>query len=228
MRHQLLAALMLLAAPPYAGTGASEPPAKAVATSQGADAAAVCTAQRAENRDRAAGARCTSDQECVQAGQYETGSCDSWVTKPDAEELLRQMRVSTESACRDVAQVLVTPACPAVVGACVSGRCTAKPLKDSTGVVDKAVPAVPEDFQCVATALRRVTSEKKLPGGKVSLRFPLAPDGRPPWFFEAIGRHDPETAVGAARAFGWCRWRLKDGGPIKPGAWGTMSLMLTE
>lgn len=228
MRSLLLASLIVLAAPQHAGTAASEPAAKAAAPSAGADATAICAAQRAENRGRAAGARCTVDQECVQAGQYETGSCDSWVVNPDAEEVRQQMRAATDSACRDLEKVVVTPACPAAVGACVSGHCTAKAVKDSTGVVDRAVPAVPEDFQCVATALRRITAEKKLPNGKVALRFPLTPDGRPPRYFEAVGPVSPDAAVGVARAFGWCRWRLQDGGPIKPGTWGAMSVTLQE
>jgi hypothetical protein len=88
--------------------------------------------------------------------------------------------------------------------------------------------AIPEDFHCVATGLQRVTAEKKLPLGRVELRFPLSADGTPPRYFEAVGPHDPDAAVAVARAFGACRWRLEDGETIPPGAWGTMSITLQE
>jgi dienelactone hydrolase len=224
MRHALSAGLALLALCQHAQAGDSTPvatPAPLLVT----EGDAICTAQRAENRRRAEDARCTVDRECVHAEQYDTGRCDSWVAGPDAEEVLRQLRTATDAACREEGKVVVTPACPAVAGACVGGRCTAKPAKDSKGVAP-SVPALPEDLRCVATALKRITSEQELPLGKVALRFPLTPDGRPPRYFEDLGSVGAEAAVGVARAFGWCRWRLEKGGPIKPGTWGAMTLTL--
>lgn len=190
------------------------------------EASARCAAQRAENRRRAEASRCTADEDCVPTGKYETGSCDAWVTSPDAADALRQMRAATDEACRDVGRVFVTPACLTLAGACASGRCGATPEAASHEPLD--VPALPEDPPCLADALMRVNAETKLPFGRVELRFPLSVDGSPPRYFEAVGPVDPDAAVGVARALSTCRWRLHDGGVIPPGTWGTITIGLRE
>ena len=163
----------------------------------------------------------------MHAGRYETGTCEAWVTRPDADEVLRQMRAATDAACRDMDRVLVGPACPLAIASCVAGSCVGKPSADLPFYITTTA-VLPEDARCLADALRRVTTEKKVPHGSVTLRFPLPSDGSPPWYFEAVGPHDPDLAVAVARVFGRCRWRLDRGGPIPPGAWGSLSLTLRE
>ena len=226
MRRLLVVWFVLLAGCQHAPAPASAPSTPASASSR-VDAE-LCTAQRAENRLRAEATRCAADEDCVRVGRYETGTCDGWLTKPDAEQLLRQMRAATDAACRDLHRVHVAPACPATVATCVAGRCAAKPTTDSSPAIAGMLQAVPEDFRCVATGLQRVTAERKLPLGRVELRFPLSADGSPPRYFEAVGPHDPDAAVGVARALGACRWRLQDGGAIPAAAWGSMSITLKE
>jgi hypothetical protein len=208
-----------------ASAPAPAPPAAASSTRAGAE---FCAAQRADNRFRAEGSSCVADQDCVRVGLYETGTCDAWVTKPDAAQVLRQMRAAADAACRDMDRVQVAPACPPMVATCVVGRCAGKPTAGPFPVVAGAVQAIPEDFNCVANGLQRVTAEKKLPLGPVELRFPLAADGRPPHYFEAVSPHDPDAAVGVARALGTCRWRLQSGGTIPTDAWGSISITLKE
>ena len=84
------------------------------------------------------------------------------------------------------------------------------------------------DGRCMANALRRVTSEKTLPLGTVNLRFPVASDGRPLHYFEAVGPHDPEAAVGVARACNVCRWRLRNGDKLPADAWGSVMFELKK
>jgi len=217
----------VLAGCQHAPGSAPAPATEASASSTRAEAE-LCTAQRAENRLRAEATRCSADEDCVRVGRYETGVCDGWLVSPDAEQLLRQMRAATDAVCRDVDRVHVAPACPALAATCVAGRCVAKPTTDPSPVVTGALEAIPEDFRCVATGLQRVTAERKLPLGRVELRFPLSVDGSPPRYFEAVGPHDPDAAVAVARALGACRWKLQDGGAIPAAAWGSISITLRE
>jgi hypothetical protein len=193
-------------------------------TGHAAEASVRCTTQRAENRRVADASRCGADEDCVQAGRYETGACDAWVTRPDALEVLRRMRVATDDACRDPARIVVVPACLSLSGACISGRCTARLAAIAPGPRD--VVAMPEEPRCVVEALARASAERDLPQGRVELRFPLAVDGSPPRWFEAVGPVDPDAAAAVARAFSTCRWRLRDGGEIPPGTWGTIAVVL--
>lgn len=231
MRLALVAAAVALAACRSPAVRGPQPAAPRRAGGAPAlDQAALCSAQRAENlrRTRAAAA-CAIDEDCVHAGQYETGSCDAWVRRAAADAMFRQMRVTTDAACRDLAKAIVADACPAVEAACLAGHCAGRPA--GAGVATPAgslVPVVPERFRCVASELRKVTSAKKVALGRIELRFPLAPDGRPLRYFEAVGPHDPDAAAGVARAFGACRWRPQNGGAIPPEAWGSMSLTLKE
>jgi hypothetical protein len=223
MRNLLLGAVAVLAA-----CAADSKPAPDRRPTSDVDAAALCAAQRAENRHRAESLSCSRDEDCVRAGQYETGTCDAWVAQLDAAQVRQQMRAATDAACRDMRSVLVTPACRGSVGVCVAGRCAAKPGDDAAVSAVDVVPVVPRDFQCLADALGRVTEEKKkVPAGPVALRFPLIPD-RPPRYFEATAPVHPDTALAVARAFGACLWKPASGAPISPGTWGTMNLVVQE
>jgi hypothetical protein len=223
MRRSLIVWMMLLGACRHAPVPAPSPTGRAAET-QG-EASERCAAQRAENRRVAEASRCTADEDCVRAGKYETGSCDAWVTGPAAEGVLRRMRVATDEACRD-GRVSVTPACMSVAASCVSGRCAVRSAAIARDPLD--VVAVPEDPRCVAEALMRMNAETKLPTGRVELRFPLSTDGTPPRYFEAVGPVDPDAAVEVARASSSCRWRLRDGGAIPPGVWGTVVVGVGE
>jgi hypothetical protein len=167
------------------------------------------------------------DDDCLRAGQYETASCDAWVTQPDAKQQLGQMRAATDAACRDLKSVQVAAACPDATGKCVAGRCMANPSTSLNSFI-AMVDVLPEDMQCIANGMVRVNAEKKLPLGLVQLRFPVPSDGFRPRYFEAIGPHDPEAAVGVARVFGSCRWRMRDGQPIPPGAWGSLPIKISK
>lgn len=227
MRHLLVVSFALLVGCQHVPASSPAPAALSAASSQRADTE-LCAAQRAENRAHAATSRCVADTDCLRVGLYETATCDAWVTKPDALQLLHQMRTLTDAACRVADRVDVAPACEPVVATCVNGRCVGKPATGPSAVVADTAQAIPEDFNCIASGLRRVTAEKKLPLGKVDLRFPLAADGGPPRYFEAVGPHDPDAAVAVAHAFGACRWRLQNGGIIASDAWGSMSITLKE
>ncbi|MFT3916563.1 MAG: hypothetical protein QM704_21535 [Anaeromyxobacteraceae bacterium] len=166
-----------------------------------------------------------TDSDCVTADRYVTGECDTWVTLPEAEQVLNQMRESTEAACHALPFVQVAPACPATRAACVEGTCRAAEALGAEAVI-KTVNVVPTDFQCLGTGLARVTSEKRLPDGMVKLRFPLGADGNHPRYFEALGSHEPEAAVAVARVVGSCQWKMQDGSPIRPGVWGFIAIKL--
>lgn len=224
--RKLAAATVVLSAACY-HPGAPGPAPATEAAGSGTDAAALCSAQRAENLRRATAPRCLADDQCVQAGRYVTGSCDAWVAKPEADEVLHQMRAATDAACQELRRVFVGPTCSAVRGVCVHGRCAGEPTGGSPGVSGTVVTAVPADGSCLATALQRVTAESSTVRGKVRLRFPLATDGRPPQYFEAVGPHEPDTALGVARALGTCRWRVP-GGAIPPDAWGIITIEIRD
>jgi len=222
VRLSLIVGMLLLAACRHAPVPAPAPaPAPAATTAE-----ARCGAQRTENRRRAEASRCTADEECVHAGRYETATCDAWVAGPDADEALRQMRVATDAACRDEGRVSVTPACLSMAAACVAGRCVVRAAAIARDPHD--LVAVPEDPACVAEALMHASAETRISSGRVELRFPLSADGSPPRYFEAVGPVDPDAAVEVARASSACRWRLRDGGVIPPGAWGTVVVGVGE
>lgn len=192
--------------------------------------AAVCAARRSQNLERARGASaCTRDADCLRGGQYETGACDAWVGTSDARHLLRELRAGADQACAALESVVVQPACRDAAPACVEGRCSgASPASGAAPPAGTMVPVLPEDGHCLGDSLARITKEKTLVPGTVELRFPLAPDGRPARWFEAVAFHDDAAAVAVARAVATCRFRTRDGHPLPPDAWGSLRLTLQE
>jgi hypothetical protein len=230
-RRALLAAVLALAGCQH---GPQPPPLAAwepdLAAASAPGDEVVCAARRSANRERArAAAACATDGDCIRAGQYETGACDAWVGTREARPLLRELRAAADQACGAISTVVVQPACRDVAPACVVGRCSAGPaVSGAAPVAGTMIAAAPKDGRCVGDALARITKEKPLLPGTVELRFPLASDGRPPRWFEAVAFHDEGAAVAVARALAACRWGPRDGRPLPADAWGSMRLTLQE